>query len=147
MMWNYNMIINCGAGWAGANPPKSTDHSRGLGVQGVTKVRVKRPFRPIFSSFPRQTMIRRLRRPVRVATPMSFFSTTFSSFSSTTTSSSSTATTNTTNYSDPDFTDTQTAYSGLSTSKLVRGWAVLKICSIDAIVVNSEYLLATSRYC
>jgi hypothetical protein len=91
-------------------------------------------------------MIRRLRqhRPcsIRVATPLTFFSTTFSSFS--------TATTNTTNnsdLSDPDFTDTKTAYGGLSTSKLVRGWAVLKICSIDAIVVNSEYLLATSRYC
>lgn len=91
-------------------------------------------------------MIRRLRqhRPcsIRVATPLTFFSTTFSSFS--------TATTNTTNnsdLSDPDFTDTKTAYGGLSTSKLVRGWAVLKICSIDAIVVNSEFLLATSRYC
>ena len=44
-----------------------------------------------------------------------------------------------------NFNDTQTAYAGLTTPKLVRGWVVLKICSIEPIVANAEKLLPTSR--
>ena len=45
----------------------------------------------------------------------------------------------------PDFKNTETSYSGLSTFQLARGWCVLKICGFNPIVKNAEFLLSTSR--
>jgi len=45
----------------------------------------------------------------------------------------------------PDFKNTKTSYSGLSTLQIFRGWVVLKICSFSPIVNNAEMLLSTSR--
>ena len=45
----------------------------------------------------------------------------------------------------PNFNDSKTAFSGISSFALARAWVVLKLCTFRALVDNAETLLQTSR--